>query len=181
VRCSSCEPMLDAFVEVTLEPVHARRVAAHLRECRTCEELHRRLRIVDALLMTARTPDLRDDFTATVMLSVRTMPLPQMPRKPFLPMAAFYLVAAWVVAAAALVLVRPGPVAEAGAFARSAGGVLQALGEGSHALWPVAPVALSVVVSVLAVDVLLFAAVIVFYRRVRPRLTSYLAPRAEAL
>jgi anti-sigma factor RsiW len=181
VRCSSCESLLDGFVEATLEPVHANAVAAHLRDCTACGELHRRLRIVDALLMTVRAPDLQEDFTAHVMARVRTLPAPQPLQKPFLPLAAFYLVAAWIATVAALALVRPGAPMSATAFAHLTGGLLQALGQGMHALWPIAPVALSVVVSVLAIDALLFAAVVVFYRSVRPRLTAYLATPAEAL
>ena len=116
--------MLASFVEAALEPARASGVAAHLRECGTCETLHRRLRIVDALLMTARPPDLCEDFTADVMLRVRTLAPPQLPRRPFLPLAAFYLVAAWIAAAAIFVLVRPGTPVEANAFARLAGSVL---------------------------------------------------------
>jgi anti-sigma factor RsiW len=172
--------MLDGFVEATLETQRAREVALHLHECSACEELHRRLRVVDALLMTARTPDLQGDFTSRVMFAVRVLPAPQPLRKPFLPLAAFYLVAAWIVTAAALALLRPGAPMSAGAFARLAGNVVQALGQGTHALWPVAPVAFSVVLSVLTVDALLFGAVFVFYRRVRPRLTAYLTATAEA-
>ncbi len=171
--------MLAAYIEATLDPARAAAVATHLRDCNACEALHRRVRVVDALLMTAGSPDLHEDFTRRVMLAVRELPAPQLPRKPFWPLAAFYLVAAWIAAAAAIALARPTNPAGANAFARLAGGLLHALGQGAHALWPVAPVALSVVVGILAIDALLFAAVVVFYRRVRPRLTAYLA--AEAL
>ncbi len=181
MRCSSCESVLASFVEATLEPARAQVVAAHLRDCASCEALHGRLRIVDALLMTARPADLREDFTANVMLRVRALPPPQVPRKPFLPLAAFYLVAAWIATVAVFAVLRPGAPVQANALARAAGGVLHALGQGTHALWPIAPVALSVVISVLAIDALLFAAVVVFYRRVRPALTAYLTAPAEAL
>ncbi len=179
MRCSSCESVLASFVEATLEPARAHAVAVHLRDCATCEALHRRLRIVDALLMTARPPDLREDFTANVMLAVRALPPPQLPSKPFLPLAAFYLVAAWIATVAVFAVLRPGAPVQANAFARVVGGFVHALGQGMHALWPIAPVALSVVIGVLAIDALLFAVVVVFYRRVRPRLTAYLT--AEAL
>ncbi|MBV8280867.1 MAG: zf-HC2 domain-containing protein, partial [Candidatus Eremiobacteraeota bacterium] len=52
MRCSSCESLLDAFVDAALEPGRAAAVAAHLESCRSCETLHRRLRVVDGLLMT---------------------------------------------------------------------------------------------------------------------------------
>ena len=57
--------------------------------------------------MTACAPTLRDDFTEHVMSAVRLLPAPAPLRKPLLPLAAFYLVAAWIVAAAAIVLLRP--------------------------------------------------------------------------
>ena len=181
MRCSSCEPLLDAFVETTLEPRRTSAVAAHLRDCAACEALHRRLRVVDALLMTVHSTPLGCDFTADVMAAIRTLPTPEAPRKAILPLAAFYLVAAWIVAAAAVVLVRPGAGSSVSGVARAAAGLIEAVQQGVHALWPIAPVALSVVVSVLAIDALLLAAVVLFYRRVRPRLTAYLTAPAEAV
>jgi anti-sigma factor RsiW len=180
MRCSSCESWLDSYVEATLEPLRAGAVAAHLQSCAACEALHRRLRVVDALLMTAHAAELDGDFTIRVMTEIRTLPAPQPQRRPLLPLAAFYLVAAWIAAAAAFVLVRPGTPLRVCAVARATGGLLAALQQGVHALWPIAPVALPVVVSVLTIDVLLFAAVVVFYRRVRPRLRAYLTVPAEA-
>ncbi|MGA8533264.1 MAG: hypothetical protein WB615_04070 [Candidatus Tumulicola sp.] len=181
MRCSSCEASLDAFVEATLQPARAKAVADHLRGCTACEILHRRLRVVDALLMTARPSDLAEDFAARVVGCLGSLPAPQPPRKTLLPLGAFYLVAAWIVTVAAVVLARPNAPMDASMFARLAHGLVAALGQGTHALWPVAPLALSIVVSVLAVDALLFAAVFVFYRSVRPRLTAYLTVPAEAL
>ena len=107
MRCSWCEPLLDAYVEGALDPARIRAVAAHLHACPACDAPHRRLRVVDGLLMTARDPTLRDDFTEHVMSAVRLLPAPAPLRKPLLPLAAFYLVAAWIVTAAAIVLLRP--------------------------------------------------------------------------
>lgn len=180
MRCSSCEPLLDQYVETTLEPARAGAVAAHLRSCAACEDLHRRLRIVDGLLATVRIPDLERDFTADLMARVRELPAPALPRRPLLPLAAFYLVAAWIVVGTALAVFWPGAPAGARALGRVVADSLATLGQSTHALWPVAPLALSVVVSVLSIDVLLFAALIVFYRSVRPRLTAYLAATVEA-
>ncbi|MEO6835005.1 MAG: zf-HC2 domain-containing protein [Candidatus Tumulicola sp.] len=178
MRCSSCEALLDQYVEAALPPARANAVAAHLRGCAACEDVHQRLRIVDALLTTARLPGLRANFTFDVMAGIRTMPAPAAPRRPLLPLAAFYLVAAWIFVGAALSFVWPVAPAGGRAFAHLAAGTLQAVGASAHALWPVAPIALSVVVSVLSIDVLLFAVLVVFYRTVRPRLTAYLAASA---
>jgi hypothetical protein len=179
VRCSSCELLLDEFVEATLDRARAIAVGAHLRGCTACEALHRRLRIVDALLTTARGPDLHPEFTPGLMAHVRVLPAPAISHRPLLALAAFYLVAAWIFVGAALSFAGPRAPAVAREGARLAGGILATLGQGAHALWPMTPVALSVVVGVLSIDVLLFAAVVVFYRTVRPQLAARLAVNAE--
>lgn len=178
MRCSSCEPQLDAYVEAMLDPARAHALAAHLQSCARCEEIHRRLRAVDGLLLTARVADLRDDFTARVMAEVRCLPSPLPANKPLLPLAAFYLVAAWIAAIAAAIVTHPRLPIGTGAIA-GAGGIVRAVEQGMQAVWPIAPVALPVVVAVLAVDALLFAAVVFFYRRIRPRLNAYLAAPVE--
>jgi hypothetical protein len=144
-----------------------------------CETLHRRLRVVDGLLMTARVPGLHDDFTAHVMAAVSALPQPAPQRKPLLPLAAFYLVAAWIVTVAVVALVRPHVPVGSGAV-RGMASIAQAVAQGAHALWPFAPIAVPAIVIVLAVDVMLFAALVFFYRRIRPRLTAYLSVPVEA-
>ena len=179
MRCSWCEPLLDQYVDAGLEPARTAAVALHLRGCSACEALHRRLRIVDALLATARTPALDADFTHDVMARVRAMPFPALPRRHWLPLAAFYLVAAWIAAGAVYALALPGALPQTHALAHALAGSLAALAHATRALVPVEPVALSVVLTVLAIDALLFVAVAAFYRRVRPRLTAYLASEAR--
>lgn len=179
MRCSWCEALLDQFVDGGLEPARAASVALHLRDCPACEALHQRLRIVDALLTTAHAPALDTGFTFDVMQRVRAMPSPALPKRHWLPLAAFYLVAAWILAGAAYALALPGAFPQTHALARGLAGSLAALAHGTRALVPVEPVALSVVLTVLAVDALLFVAVVAFYRRVRPRLHAYLAAEAR--
>jgi anti-sigma factor RsiW len=166
--------LLDRYVEATLEPARAIAVAAHLRSCRACDALHDRVRIVDALLETTRDVELHSDFTGDLMLRIRAMDVPAVPARPLLPLAAFYLVAAWVVAGVAIWSSWRGGPLRMPAAAQAAQSALAALVQATHALYPAAPIALSVVASVLSIDVLLFAAVVVFYRNVRPRLTAYL-------
>jgi len=181
VRCSSCEPLLDAFVDADLDARRTGTVAAHLRSCTACEALRQRLRVVDALLVTASEREIGSDFTAAVMSAVRDLPAPQPPRRTWLLLAAFYLVGAWIVGVAAFALLRPSLAAGTRAIAGAAGSLTQGLAVGTHALLPIAPIALPAVAIVLAVDVLLFAALVFFYRRVRPRLTAYLTAPVEAL
>lgn len=179
MRCSWCEALLDEYVDAGLEPARATTLANHLRDCTACEALHRRLRIVDALLTTARTPPLHEDFTYDVMQAVRAMPHPAAPKRHWVPLAAFYLVAMWIAAAAVYALALPAALPQTHALAHGLGGSLAALAHGTRALVPVEPVALSVVLTVLAIDAILFVAVVAFYRRVRPRLTAYLAAEAR--
>lgn len=179
MRCSWYEALLDEYVGAGLEPARSASVALHLRDCAACEELHRRLRIVDALLATARAPAVHADFTYDVMQQVRSMPPPALPKRHWLPLAAFYLVAAWIVAGAVYAFALPGALPHTPAFAHGLTSSLAALAHGTRALVPIEPVALSVVLSVLAVDALLFVALAAFYRRVRPRLTAYLAAEAR--
>ena len=104
------------------------------------------------------------------------MPVPVAVRRAMWPLVAAYLAVAWIAAAIGFFVLRPvlpSALTAAGTrLAAIAGDVVQ----GTHGLWPVAPVAASVVLSVLSIDIVLFVAVIVFYRAVRPRLAARLAP-----
>lgn len=174
MRCSSCEALLDWYVEGDLSPARTAAVAAHLQSCTACERLHRRLRVVDGLLATVRPVALDGDFTFDVMARVRELPLPALPKRSWLPLAAFYLIAAWIVVAAAMVPAWGTAPMHAAPLLHGFGETMSVLARGARALIPAEPLALAFVLALLAVDALLFAAVVVFYRRVRPRLTAYL-------
>ena len=81
--CSSCETFLDRYVDGDLEPRRAAWVARHLQQCAECELLHRRLRVVDALLETVRPFELHGEFTPSVMAGVLGLPLPAAARRPW--------------------------------------------------------------------------------------------------
>src|SRR5579864_7491755 len=63
VRCSSCEPLLDRYVEGTLLPRTMAQVRTHVRDCDACRELLDELKAVDGLLFTTRVPELPQNFT----------------------------------------------------------------------------------------------------------------------
>jgi anti-sigma factor RsiW len=174
VGCSSCETWLDRYVDGDLEPRRAAWMARHLEQCPSCEQLHRRLRVVDALLETVQPMPLRDDFTATVMAAVRERPLPAASRGAWPVLGISYLIVGWLVLAAAFFELRAHQPATAG-LGRAFANVVAALGSAEHMLSPVTPYAVSAVVVVLTIDVLLFALLAVFYRRVGPRLAVHLA------
>lgn len=173
MRCSSYEPMLDDYLEGTLRLHVTRDIAAHLRECAGCTQLLDELRVVDALLTTARAPRVAGDITAAVVSATATT-RPHAPRRLRLGRALLlYLLAAWTLAAAALL--RLHDVTQVGAasllFARRD---LAALGAATHALAPATPLAAAAVTAVLSIDLVLLAATFYAYRRLRPLLALYL-------
>ncbi len=175
MRCSWCEPVLDAYLEATLSPRKMRGVAEHLRGCDSCAALLAELRVVDALLATAQwRAEVPADFTVAVVAAARMTPQHARPRAlPWLPLA-IYLVVAWALAAAVQL---QGRYANGffSAFDARARDAAAALGAALHVFAPVTPFAAAAVTAVLAVDLVLLAALIFGYRRVRPLLAFHLA------
>jgi len=173
VRCSWCEPLLDAYLEGTLRSREGREVGAHLRGCSGCARLLDELRVVDALLTTARAPRVAGDITAAVV-SATSATRPHAPRRLRLGVALLlYLLAAWALAAAALL--RLHDLANVGsASLLFAERDLAALGAATRALAPATPLAAAAVTAILLIDVLLLVATFYAYRRLRPLLAFYL-------
>ena len=106
MRCFSCEPLLDGYLEGSLGPRQLLQVARHLRGCDACVALLRELRVIDALLTTARSPGrVASDFTAAVVSAARGTPVSRRRRAPVWIALLGYIVAAW---AAAFVALRAG-------------------------------------------------------------------------
>jgi anti-sigma factor RsiW len=175
VRCSWCEPVLDAYLEATLSPRKMHGVAQHLQRCESCAALLAELRVVDALLATAQwRAEVPSDFTLAVVAATNATPQHARPRAlPWLPLA-IYLVVAWGLAAVVQLQGRfaSGFFAALDDRARDAAA---ALGAAVHVFAPVTPLAAAAVTAVLAVDLLLLAGLIFGYRRVRPLLAFHLA------
>ncbi|HTX58117.1 MAG TPA: zf-HC2 domain-containing protein [Verrucomicrobiae bacterium] len=181
MRCSSCEILLDRYVEGTLSPARMLAVRAHLERCPACQALHRELRVVDGLLATMRPVQLAPNFTFAVMAEARALPAPLRRNGAIWPAVAIYLTLVWAAAAlAALAGAGSSFGRQLGAGWHSLGGILGALAGAAHAIGPIAPIAAGVVVAVLAADALLVAAVVLFYRLVRPQLAARLAASREA-
>jgi anti-sigma factor RsiW len=178
VRCSSCEPLLDRYVEGTLPPRTMASVGAHLRLCPHCAELLTELRVVDALLATTKPLEIAPNFTFAVMAEARSMPIAPGRTPAAWALLAFYLVAAWLGGSGAYAFFGnrlpslAGVVAWAGSgfsqFAAATGGV-------SHAIAPATPFVATFVIGALLVDALLVAAIFLFHRTVRPHLAARLA------
>lgn len=182
MRCSSCEMLLDRYVEATLPARQMAAVSAHLKTCDACAELVNELRVVDALMATTQSVDLPVNFTFAVMAEVRAMPVAAERRLSVWSLLIFYLVAAWIALSGAFALLGPRVAFVERPFTAlwsGAADVLAALTGIAHGVGAAGPVVVGVVSIVLFVDALLAGAFIFFYRSVRPRLAAALA-RSEA-
>jgi anti-sigma factor RsiW len=173
MRCSSCEPKLDAYLEKTLRPRDARAVGAHLQACPNCDALLQELRVVDALLTTARPLTVAAGFTASVVSATRATH-PKIPRRvPLAGALLLYLGIAWMLVA--LAALRPHDVAR---FTEALFALVQqdlaALGAAVRALAPATPVAAAAVTGVLLLDLLLLWGLFYGYRRMRPIIALHL-------
>ncbi len=175
MACSSCESLLDRYVDGDLDPRQTAWVVRHLDGCASCERLHRRLRTVDALLETIGPVELAPDFTFDVMGRIRELPAPAIAVRPWWILLATYLLAGWAVLGAAILELRSGAAAGTAGAMHAVQNALGAVGSVAHSLSTVTPFAVSAVVLMLAIDVLLFAIVAVYYRRLVPRLAAHLA------
>lgn len=172
MRCSSCEPHLEAYREGSLSPRRALDVGTHMRACAGCRALLDEIKAVDGLLVTAHTVELPANFTFAVMAEAASLPAPRPRRASAGMLLALYLTAAWVAVAIASMLTGFSPVASAGSvwsgFAPLA------------TLSPTAPALAVLGISILVIDVTVGVLIGVFHFRVRPRLAARRAVVSEA-
>jgi anti-sigma factor RsiW len=182
VRCSSCELLLDRYLEGTLTPRQMIDVAAHVRDCANCRELLEEVKVVDGLLFTTGVPELPENFTFAVMAEVNSLPAPHARAHPVWSFLVLYSAAAWVATVVAMAITRTSPAvvfefigraltnagAASGGFAASVSSALThstalaAFGFGA-----------------LLIDAVLAAAFAVLYFVVRPRLVARFASAPE--
>lgn len=173
MRCSSCEPLLDAYLDSALRPRQHAEVASHMRTCSSCAALLRELRVIDALLITARPARVSSEFTSAVVAAARKASPHRVRRLPFwIPLIA-YLAAAWALLVVAML--RSNSLAAVGAtlFA-SLQRTESAITAAVRALAPATPLAAATVTGVLLLDLLLLVALFYGYRRLRPVIALYL-------
>jgi anti-sigma factor RsiW len=185
VRCSSCEPLIDRYIEGTLSARHMVDVAAHLRNCENCRALLDELKAVDGLLFTTRVPELPQNFTFAVMAEVNSIPAPRARQHPVWSFLALYSAAAWVAAVAGIAISGTSPAAVFGfiaSFLTHAGLVSSAAAASvSRGFSHTIPTLAAFSVGVLVLDVAIAAAFAVLYFVLRPRLAAHLASSREAV
>jgi anti-sigma factor RsiW len=183
VRCSSCEPLLDRYVEGTLPPRRMALVKAHVQSCARCESLVTELRVVDALLSTTKPVELAPNFTFAVMAEARATPIHPKRSLPVWGALALYVVAAWIAVSgiyAALGGRLPYVGAMRDAFATAGTQTVAAIAGTAQGFEPATPFVVGVVFGVLLVDALLVIGTIYFYRAARSRLAAQPQP-SEAI
>jgi anti-sigma factor RsiW len=172
MRCSSCEPLLDRYVEGTLSPREMLAIRVHLETCASCSTLLTELRVVDALLATTQPIDLAPNFTFAVMAEARGVEMVRPRRYSVRVMLALYLAVAWLVATLSYVAVGGhGPYVDAvrglgTSLAAQAGALIQII---TRSFGTAEPLVLGGVVTVLFLDALLIVALLFFYRSARAR------------
>ena len=94
--CSFSEHRIAAYVDGTLSAREHERVSAHVATCVRCAALLDEFRVVDALLLMARTLEPAPNFTFRIMAEIRTLPRPQRTHVPPFRILAAYLAFAWI-------------------------------------------------------------------------------------
>ncbi len=185
MRCSSCEPLLDRYIEGTLTPRQMIDITRHLRECASCRELLEEVKAVDGLLATTLVADLPENFTFAVMAEVRTSPAPRARQHPVWSFLVLYSAAAWVAAVLVMVLTgtRPGAILGAVSAGLARAGVLSSTVSAnlSHGLSHLTPTLAAFGAGVLAIDFALGCAFALLYFVIRPRVAARLASVPESL
>jgi hypothetical protein len=113
MTCDWCEERFEGFLDGALSAGEHARLLRHVDRCENCRGLLEELRVVDALLLAPRSVELPANFTCATMADVHAMPLPQTRCAPITASLVAYIVAAWSLAGAA-VLIAPNAVLSAG-------------------------------------------------------------------
>jgi anti-sigma factor RsiW len=104
VTCSWCEERFERFIDGELSDGDRARLLAHVDTCDACRGLLEELRVVDALLLTPRTIELPENFTLATMADVKAMPHPCPLRTPLAATLVAYVVGAWSLLGAAVLI-----------------------------------------------------------------------------
>jgi predicted anti-sigma-YlaC factor YlaD len=182
VRCFSCEPLLERYLEGALTARQTASIGAHLRTCKACAALLEELKVVDGLLINVTQPPLPENFTFAVLAHARTMPVPRSRRISAVALLTFYVAAAWI---AALWVFAGGTVSRSALLslfgsitvvAHPIGSTLEAL---THSYGTIAPFAAPLAIGMLMVDAVALFGAFYFCRTLWPRFAAQRARAAE--
>jgi anti-sigma factor RsiW len=183
VRCSSCEPLLDRYVEGTLSAREMARVSSHLRTCERCEALLTELRVIDALLATTAPVELAPNFTFAVMAEARTTPMRARRPLSLWAVLTFYIVGVWIALSGLYAIFGtrvPYLATAGGALAHATTQNLGTLSATTRDLGPATPFVLGGAIGILLLDALLLGSALFLYRAAHVRLAAR-AERSEAV
>ena len=183
MRCSSCEPLLDRYVEGTLPAREMARVTAHLRTCSHCESLLTELRVVDALLATTAAVELAPNFTFAVMAEARSTPMRVRRPLSLWAVLTFYIVGAWIALSGLYAVFGsrvPYLATASSAIAHATSQNLGTLSATARGFSPATPFVLGGAIGILLLDALLLVSALFLYRAARVRLTAR-AGRSETV
>jgi hypothetical protein len=100
LRCSSCEPRLDEYVETGLDTAQRASITAHLAICGKCRAFAHNLRTINAVFLNARKFEPAPTFTFATMAEIRSFPSPRLRNVSPHAVLVAYLIFAWAVIAA---------------------------------------------------------------------------------
>jgi hypothetical protein len=178
MSCSSAEALFERFLEGDIPLAQRRNFLAHVDRCAGCRGVLEELRVVDALLLAPRQIELAPNFTFATMAEARAVPPPGAYHPPIRAYLVSYLVAAWLIAGAALVIAPQIMQALGGttldiardisdAFGGLGGVVTRLFGRGGNVLT-------ALLGTLLALDLMLVAGFGFALKYVRPRLVERL-------
>ena|GEM_PF-557699 len=178
MRCSSCERLLDRYVDGTLKAPQMRSISEHLRQCAACRELLQELKVVDALLETSSAPELPPNFTFAVMAETNDLPAPSHRQHPLWSFLALYVTAAWVAAVSAILVSGVSVLtiisSIAAALSRTGSGIALVMDDASRGITHALPPLAAFGAGILLIDLALAATVALLYFIIRPRLAARL-------
>jgi anti-sigma factor RsiW len=180
VRCSSCEPLLDRYLEGTLSPREMIDTSAHIATCAACARLLEEVKVIDALLFTTDVPELPNNFTFAVMAETRSLPAPKRLQHRVWSFVTLYVTAAWIAALATFAVSGASLPKVGAAIAAGFGNLAQSFSGGASGIAQGAPALATFGVGVLSVDLALAAVAATVYFLIRPRLAAHLASVSEA-
>lgn len=178
MNCSSTEALFERFLDGELPVAQRDSFLAHIDRCAECRGVLEELRVVDALLLEPRQIELAPNFTFATMAEARGVPPPGLYHAPIRAYLVAYLVAAWLVAGAALLIAPQMMQALAGTtldVARNVSDAVGGLGAVISRLFGRGGNVLTALLgALLALDVMLVAGFGFALKYVRPRLVERL-------